>query len=132
MNGGQPVVIIEDDAAHRDLVTHLLSLVAPTARVSAFDPDRSDDLADELPFGALVLLDRQLGARDSLDLVPPLLHERADLRIVLMSAFVTPEDRVACLGSGASRVFEKPGDLNGWRSTLASLLEDGWDDARAA
>ena len=101
MNAGRPVAIVEDDAAHRDLMTHLLSVVAPGTRVSAFDPERGDELADELPFGALVLLDRRLGARDSLDLVPALLEARADLRIVLMSAFVTPEDRVACLGAGA-------------------------------
>jgi hypothetical protein len=39
-----------------------------------------------------------------------------------MSSFVTLEDRDEALHAGARSVFEKPGDLNGWRSILLGLL----------
>lgn len=132
MNRGTPIVIVEDDDAHRDLIEQLLALVAPESIVLALGADDADDLANYTPFGALVLLDRRLGARDSLELVRPLRRARADLGVAIMSAFVTPEDRAACLAAGAGTVFQKPGDLNGWRSTLMSLFDDDRGRARAA
>ena len=136
MRAGAPIAIVDDDDAHRDLMAHLLSVIAPGSSVTAFSPEDGAELTDELterlPFGALVLLDRRLGPRDSLQLVPSLLGARPDVRVVVMSAFVTPEDRVDCLGSGASDVFEKPADLNGWRSILLSLSGSDQDEAKAA
>ena len=105
MNDGRSVMVVEDDPAHRDLITHLLALVAPSTRVSPMAADEADDLAEYAPFGSLVLLDRRLGSRDSLELVAPLLRARPDLEIAMMSAFVTAEDRSACLHAGASSVF---------------------------
>jgi len=125
MNQGTPVVIVEDDDAHRDLIAHLLAFVAPESRVLLLAAEDRETIADRAPFGALVLLDRRLGAHDSIALVGPLVRHRADLSVAIMSAFVTPEDRLACLAAGAGTVFEKPGDLNGWRSTLLGLLGGG-------
>jgi len=132
MNGRTPIVIVEDDDGHRELIVQLLALVAPESSVLALGAEDRDDLANRAPFGALVLLDRRLGAIDSLDLIRPLRRARADLDVVAMSAFVTPEDRAACLASGASSVFQKPGDLNGWRAILMSLLDDDRGQPRAA
>lgn len=132
MNRTTPIVILEDDDAHRDLVAHLLGVVAPDASVLALGPEDSDALADVAPFGALLLLDRRLGAHDSLALIRPLRQLRPDLDVVVMSAFVTPEDRVTCHAAGAQSTFQKPGDLNGWRSVLLSLFDDGPGLARAA
>lgn len=132
MNRGAPIVIVDDEDAHRDLIEHLLTVVAPDSSVLSLGVEAADELADRAPFGALVLLDRRLGARDSLEIVRPLRRARADLGVVVMSAFITPEDRVACHAAGATNVFQKPGDLNGWRSVLMSLFDEDWELPRAA
>lgn len=136
MSEDTPVVIVEDDPAHRDLIAHLLHSVAPRVRVQIFAVEEADDLQAELaeaaPQGALVLLDRRLGAQDSLKLLAPLRDTRQDLSFVLMSAFLTPEDRADCLSAGACSVFEKPADLNSWRSILIDLLGIDQPQTRAA
>lgn len=132
MKRSAPIVIVDDDAAHRELIAHLVGIVSPQSPVTPLGPDDADELADLAPFGALILLDRRLAARDSLALVAPLRQARPDLRVALMSAFVTAEDRATCLEGGATTVFQKPGDVNGWRSTLMSLLGSDRGTARAA
>ena len=132
MNRGTPIVILEDDDAHRDLIARLLEQVAPDSPVLLLGPEDADSIADLAPFGALLLLDRRLGAHDSLPLIRPLRAQRPDLAVTVMSAFVTPEDRVTCHAAGAQSTFQKPGDLNGWRSVLMSLFDDGSALARAA
>jgi CheY-like chemotaxis protein len=115
MIDGRPLVLVDDDPAHRDLIASLVGIAAPSA-----------------PTNALVLLDRRLGPRDALALLPALHALRPDLEIAVMSAFVTPEDRALLLAAGATSVFEKPGDLNGWRATLLSLLNAPDTTLRAA
>jgi DNA-binding response OmpR family regulator len=132
VNRGTPIVILEDDDAHRELIARLLEHVAPDSSVLPLGPEHTDSLADLAPFGALLLLDRRLGADDSLSLIRPLRAERPDLAVTVMSAFVTPEDRVMCHAAGARSTFQKPGDLNGWRSVLMSLFDDDGFVARAA
>lgn len=132
MNRGAPIVVVDDDDAHRDLVAHLLGAVAPESSVLALGPEDSDALWEIAPFGALVLLDRRLGARDALEVIRPLRRARADVEVVVMSAFVTPEDRVICHAAGAHSTFQKPGDLNGWRSVLMSLFDDEQPALQAA
>jgi two-component system, OmpR family, response regulator len=127
-----PIVIVDDDEAHRELIAHLVGMVSPQSPVTPLGPERVAELADVAPFGALILLDRRLGTQDSLPLIAPLRRARPDLRVALMSAFVTAEDRATCLEGGAPTVFQKPGDVNGWRSILMSLLGSDRGAARAA
>ena len=132
MNRGAPIVVIDDDDAHRDLIAHLVQATAPESDVLSLEADEVDTLVERAPFGALILLDRRLGTRDALEIIGPLREIRPDVAVVVMSAFVTSEDRVLCHAAGAASSFQKPGDLNGWRSVLLSLFDDGADIARAA
>lgn len=132
MKHAAPIVIVDDDESHRDLIAHLVGMVSPQSPVTPIGPEDVGELEDVAPFGALILLDRRLGATDSLALIAPLRRVRPDLRVALMSAFVTAEDRAACLEGGATTVFQKPGDVNGWRSILMSLLGSDRGTARAA
>lgn len=132
MNAGPTVVIVEDDPTHATLIAQILATVAPNARVEMPPPEAAPAFVAEAPFGALVLVDRRLEGGDSLALLRAVAVARPDLRLVLMSSFVTLEDRDEALHAGARSVFEKPGDLNGWRSMLLGLLAPPISGLRAA
>jgi DNA-binding response OmpR family regulator len=126
------ILIVDDEPAHAGLIEILLDDVAPTSNSTIIDPSEVDQLADRAPFGAQLLIDRRLGARDALDLVRQLAQDRPDIRITLMSAFITETDRIEARAAGASAIFEKPMDLDGWRNQLLALVVAGTTQRRAA
>lgn len=126
------VLIVDDEPAHAGLIEILLDDIAPGSVSTIIDPSEVDDIAQHAPFGAQLLIDRRLGDRDALDVVQLLSSDRPDLRITLMSAFITEADRVDARQAGASAVFEKPMDLDGWRNQLLTLVVTGAAPRRAA
>ena len=95
-------------------------------------PSPQHQLADTIPFGAQLLIDRRLGDRDALEIVQQLSTNRPDVRVTVMSAFVDESDRIAAREAGASTVFEKPMDLDGWRRQLLAVVVAGATHQRAA
>ena len=126
------IIIVDDEPAHAGLIEILLDDIAPGSDIAVLAPSEIDALSESAPFGAQLLIDRRLGSRDALDLVQQLATDRPDMRITVMSAFITEADRIQARQAGASAVFEKPMDLDGWRNQLLALVVTGVGHRRAA
>ncbi|MBT5774293.1 MAG: response regulator [Dehalococcoidia bacterium] len=126
------IIIVDDEPAHAGLIEILLDDVAPGSNIAIVDPSDIDSLATRAAFGSQLLIDRRLGSRDALDVVQRLSQDRPDIRVTLMSAFITETDRTEARHAGASAVFEKPMDLDGWRNQLLALVVAGATQQRAA
>jgi len=132
MSNFAKIIIVDDEPAHAGLIEILLDDIAPGSDIASVDPSAVDTLAELAPFGAQLLIDRRLGNRDALEIVQQLASDRPDIRITLMSAFITEADRTAARQAGASAVFEKPMDLDSWRNQLLALVVTGASQRRAA
>ena len=132
MSNFAKVLIVDDEPAHAGIIEILLDDIAPGTDIAVVEPSKLDQLADTIPFGAQLLIDRRLGDRDALEVVQQLSTDRPDIRVTVMSAFVDESDRIAAREAGASVVFEKPMDLDGWRRQLLALVVAGATHQRAA
>ena len=132
MSNFSPVFIVDDEPAHAGLIEILIDDIAAGTPTTIVDPTDVDSIAGSAPFGSQLLLDRRLGTRDSLDVVQHLSEDRPDIRVTLMSAFITESDRIEARAAGASAVFEKPMDLDGWRNQLLAVVIAGTSSRRAA
>ncbi|MEX2229861.1 MAG: response regulator [Dehalococcoidia bacterium] len=121
--GAVPVVIVDDEVDHAIIIRRVLAAIAPYAAVDVMtDPHAVEDRLIQAPPRALLLMDRMLAGRQSIDLIPGLLRARPDLSIALLSAALSDEDRKRALAAGAVAAAEKPGTLDGWRMLLRELL----------
>jgi DNA-binding NtrC family response regulator len=122
-NATVPVVIVDDEVDHAIIIRRVLADVAPHASVDVMtDPYRVEERLAEAPLKALLLMDRMLAGRRSIDLIPALLLARPDLSIALLSAALSDEDHGRALSAGALAAAEKPATLDGWRVLLRDLL----------
>ena len=131
--GHPAVLILDDEPDHATIVQWLIAEVAPDIPVETMT--QADALARRLaaaPDGALLLIDRMLNGRESLELLPELRAARPDLTVVLISAALSETDRARALAAGADRALEKPGQLGGWRALLGQLLRPRGDSWSAA
>ncbi len=76
----------------------------------------------------LVILDHYLPMKNSLEILEALslLEERGNYPIVVLSSYVSGDDRQSLVRAGVRSVFEKPADLDGFGElgrTLLALLE---------
>lgn len=127
MTAARGVLVIDDDADHLDLIAMLLQqrdAGQPVERVHAAGLGLEELRAhiQGAPDGAVVFIDRRLGAIDSLASLPELLAGRDDLTVVSLSAALTPEEREQAEAAGASIAAQKPGALAEWRALLDRAL----------
>jgi two-component system response regulator RegA len=117
------VVIVDDDSDHALIVRLVLHELAPLADVTVFG-DRRDLGArlEQVPEGALVLLDRRIDGTDGCALIAPLRAARPDLRVVLLSAHLGEQDRARALAAGALGAHEKPASMTDWRTLLSAFV----------
>jgi hypothetical protein len=73
-----------------------------------------------------------LGATESISLIGPLHLQRPDLRIVLMSSSLSAVDAERACEAGAAGAVEKPGNLDGWRGLLKTMIGGESADGSAA
>ncbi len=117
------VFIVDDEADHALIARHVLRGLAPNVDVHVLSA--LEGLAVELasaPVGAAVLLDRMLGGVESYATLRAVLEARPDLRVTLVSAWLTPEEAARARDAGAADAAEKPGTLEGWRALLRVVL----------
>ena len=126
------VLIVDDEPAHAGIIEILIDDIARGTDVTVVDLAELGSLASRAPFGAQLLIDRHLGDRDALEIVRQLAEDRPDIRVTVMSAFIDEIDRIEARQAGASAVFEKPMDLDGWRNELLALVLAGARERRAA
>lgn len=124
------VVIVDDEVDHAIIIRRVLAGIAPGAIVDVMtDPRNVDERLRDAPEGALLLVDRMLGGRESIGMLPDLLAHRPDLSVALLSAALIETDRARALDAGAIAAEEKPASLEGWRSLLRDLI--GRHEARS-
>lgn len=126
------VLIVDDEADHAKIIEWVLAELAPSLPVqSLLRPELLQEQLALVPDGALILFDRMINGRESLDLLPDLRAARPDLTVALMSAALSETDRARALVAGADFAVEKPGRVAGWRVLLADLLKPrgGWSAA---
>jgi len=118
------VLLVDDDIDHAIIAQRVLRDLAPALPVQvATSPETFRERLGATPTAALVLLDRMLLGRDVTKLLLPSVRaERPDLRLVLLSAALSEDDRERALRAGASAALEKPTRLADWRSLLSRLL----------
>lgn len=117
------VVIVDDETDHALIVEYVFAEAAPDLPVESITtPAEAARRIVDAPRGALILVDRLFGGADSIPALGEMRALRSDLRIVLLSAALSDEDRDAALANGAERAEEKPRSLRGWRDLVESLL----------
>ncbi len=102
------VIVVEDDPAVRDLVTHVLEKAGHAVRPAGDGAELRRLLAGRPT--DLVVLDLTLPDEDGLSLARYLQSTRAHPGIVVLSALGEPMDRVAGLEVGADDYLAKPFD----------------------
>ena len=118
------VLIVDDEADHALIVEYVFAETAPDLPVeSVGSPAEAAQRIVDAPQGALILVDRLFGGADSIPALREMRALRSDLRLVLLSAALSDEDRLAALRSGAERAEEKPRSLKGWRELISALIE---------
>lgn len=119
------VFIVEDEADHAQIAKHVLRGMAPDIEVRVLSA--LEGLAAELasaPPNTAVLLDRLIGGVESYPALQRVAAARPDMRVTLVSAWLTPEEAQRARDAGASAATEKPGTLEGWRALFRGILGD--------
>ncbi|MCC6237132.1 MAG: response regulator [Dehalococcoidia bacterium] len=117
------VFIVDDEADHALIARHVLQGMAPDIDVRVLSA--LEGLAAELasaPRDSAVLLDRLIGGVESYPTLQEVVAARPDVRVTLVSAWLTPEEARRAREAGASVATEKPGSLEGWRALFRSVL----------
>lgn len=124
------VWIIDDEFDHVAIIQWILAEIAPSLPVQSLSTTAElHEQLDTVPDGALLLFDRMINGRESLDLLPALRASRPDLTFTLMSSVLSETDRARALAAGADFAVEKPGRVADWRVLLAEMLRplpDSW------
>lgn len=119
-----PIVIIDDDVDHAVIARTVLSMLAPNADVDVITDMRVvAERLKVLPPRTLVLIDRLLDTVESYPLIAELTTNRTDVRVVMLSAAMSPEDARRARDAGAMVAAAKPGGLVAWKSLLSGVLE---------
>ncbi|MEX2446953.1 MAG: response regulator [Dehalococcoidia bacterium] len=118
------ILVVDDDLDQAAIVSTVLGCRPGSPPVTVYG-DGDALLADLLdaPAGALVLVDRRLGAAESFDLIARSSALRPEIRFVMLSALITPADRIRAVACGAALALDKPSGLVGWRALLDEVLE---------
>ena len=117
------LVIVDDERDHAEIIRQLTAEIAPDLHVRVVQElgELSEGLRSAPP-GALLLIDRVVHGRDSIELLPALRALRPDVTAVMLSAALSDRDRTRALAAGADRAVQKPGRIADWRELLADLL----------
>jgi DNA-binding NtrC family response regulator len=113
------ILVVDDERLVRWSLTE--ALVARGHTVISAGDGRSalDAIAGGMPRPDVVLLDYRLPEVDGLEVLPDLRALSPESRVVLMTAFGTPEVTMRARALGAVRVVDKPIDLDDVEDLLA-------------
>lgn len=129
----RPIVIVDDDVDHAVIARTVLSMLAPSTAVDVLTDMRLlTERLDSLAPGTIVLIDRLLDTVESYPLIAELTRARPDVRVVMLSAALSPDDARRGREAGAMIAVEKPGGLAAWKSLLGGVLERiAWEDRQS-
>ncbi|MBB6097858.1 DNA-binding response OmpR family regulator [Deinobacterium chartae] len=112
------ILIIEDDAPHRQLLKLFLEQQGHTVR----EADSGNTGLERLDACDLVLLDVQLPDTDGFSLLAQLRQQRSELPALFISNVSDPEIRIRALELGADDYLIKPLDLRELSARIQSVM----------
>ncbi len=122
------VVIVDDEPTLAVVMRMLILQEWPHAEVSLFtSPDDLQAGLLRVPAETVVLMDRRLGGVDSYNAIAELLGSRSDLRVVMLSASLGPEEVARARAAGAVAAYEKPGGIGAWHQLFATMMSPAVD-----
>ncbi|MEM8976433.1 MAG: response regulator [Pseudomonadota bacterium] len=114
------ILLVDDDAAARDMLKHGLSNDGHNVTVAG---DGQEVLDGDLTAGVeIVVSDISMPAVDGITLAETLLAKQPNLPVVLMSAIADELKRAQNVGGGNVRVIGKPVTLEQLKSEISALL----------
>lgn len=117
---GKKILIVEDEVNVASLVSRLLKEEGAIVDIASDGP-KGDEMLHAYPYD-LVLLDRKLPGMSGLDLCRKLRAENNPIKILMLTAMVTPDDIVNGLDMGADDYLTKPFNINELQARIRSLL----------
>lgn len=126
---GKKILIVEDEVNVASLVSRVLTEEGALVDI-AYDGQSGYDLLQTNSYD-LVLLDRKLPTMSGLEMCRRLRKEKNPIKILMLTAMVTPDDIVNGLDTGADDYLTKPFNLKELQARIRSLLRrpNGREDA---
>lgn len=122
-DGPPAILILDDEIDHAAIVRVVLQQIAPGLPVETMTEAAAlRQRLKSAPQGTLVLMDRMLGGREAIELLPELRASRPDVTVALLSAALSATDQARAIAAGADCAYEKPGRIDEWRALLMHLL----------
>ncbi|RUA03247.1 MAG: response regulator [Deltaproteobacteria bacterium] len=105
----EKILIVDDDEDLLEILAERMKMRGMSV-VSAQTADAALALIEQEPFD-VIIIDFMLPGIDGLQAIKIIRETRPDLRIILQTAYATPEKEKEALAMGAIGVVEKPMDL---------------------
>ncbi|MBR0551596.1 nitrogen regulation protein NR(I) [Stakelama marina] len=121
MSEAADILVVDDDAAIRTVVTASLRRAGYSVRSAETLAGMRDELNKRIP--ALLISDVVLPDGDGLDVVTELASDHPDLPIIVLSAKNTLSTAVRATEAGAFEYLPKPFDLDELAATVARALD---------
>ncbi|RMF75978.1 MAG: sigma-54-dependent Fis family transcriptional regulator [Acidobacteria bacterium] len=122
MNLEARVLVVEDDRAQREQLAGFLADLGAEVVEAADGREALDRVAEAPP--DLVLTDLRMPRLDGHALLRELARRAPDLPVIVITAYGTVRDAVACLKDGASDYLLKPLDLDEVEIAVTRALEE--------
>lgn len=129
MIAGQLVIVVDDEAAARDMVGDYLKMHG--FRVMLCDGGAALRQALEAERPAIVVLDLNMPGEDGLTILRDL-KQRLPVPVIMLTATASPDDRIAGLDLGADDYLAKPCELRELLARIRALLRRAVAPARPA
>lgn len=115
------ILIVEDSEYLAEIIAEVLSNMGHETRIANSGEDALAALAEELPF--LVMLDWMLPGISGLDVLSRIREDIApNLPVIMLTAKVDVDARVAGLEAGADDYITKPVRMNELQARVAAVL----------
>jgi len=122
VNGGTPnVLIVEDDAATRRLYKFLLTNGGYLVLEAEDGVAALEQLANN--HCELVITDMNMPRMDGMDLIKAIRRDYADVYVILITAFGTPDTEKQAMRMGANDYLAKPFDFEELERRVRSFFE---------
>ena len=121
MADSRSVLVVDDDAQIRSLLTDLLKEAGYTVRSAKTGAEATASVAKQRP--DLVMMDVKLPDMDGLDVLKSIKRERPELEVIVMTAFGGSSSAIKAMEHGAYDYVTKPFEIDDLLATLRRVFE---------
>jgi two-component system, NtrC family, response regulator AtoC len=115
------VLVVDDEAEIRALLSDLLGEEGYTVRTAGTGADAIETIATDLP--DLVMMDVKLPDQDGIAVLKTLKREHPDLEVIVMTAFGGSSTAIKAMEQGAYDYVTKPFEIDDLLATLKRVFE---------